>query len=176
MCGESGQAQQLVEEMGRRFPQDSFFKASWLPMIHAAVEIHRGDPARAVELLQPAGRGELGTNAALVARLPPWPGATSIRALDAKRGPSSRRSWTTRACLRPRTSIPSAMTLYPLAQLGRARAAARTGDVDESRKAYEALLALWKDADSDIPILRAARREYRQLSRAANFRRSPIGG
>jgi len=53
--------------MSRRFPQDSFFNALWLPMTPAALEIHRDNPARAVELLQPAGRGELGTNAAL------WP-------------------------------------------------------------------------------------------------------
>jgi hypothetical protein len=32
-----------------------------------------------------------------------------------------------------------------------------------SQQAYESLLTLWQDADSDIPIVRAARREYRQL-------------
>jgi hypothetical protein len=65
--------------------------------------------------------------------------------------------------LAPKDFNPVAMTLYPLAYIGRARAGMRTGDVEESRKAYEALLVLWKDADSDIPILRAAKREYRQL-------------
>ena len=69
-----------------------------------------------------------------------------------------------RGVLAPKDFNPVAMTLYPLAQLGRARAAARTGDVDESRKAYEALLALWKDADPDLPLLRAAQREYGQTS------------
>ena len=58
---------------------------------------------------------------------------------------------------------PVAITLYPLAQLGRARAAARAGDAAESRKAYEALFVLWKDADSDVPVLREARGEYRRL-------------
>jgi eukaryotic-like serine/threonine-protein kinase len=47
--------------------------------------------------------------------------------------------------------------------LGRARAAARSGDVDARRLAYEALLGIWKDADSDIPIVRAARHEYRRM-------------
>jgi hypothetical protein len=58
---------------------------------------------------------------------------------------------------------PSAIVLYPLAHLGRARAAARTGAVEDSRRSYEALLALWKDADADTSLLRAARREYRRL-------------
>jgi tetratricopeptide (TPR) repeat protein len=169
MCGESGPAQQLAEEMDRRFPQDSFFKASWLPMVHAAVAIHRGDPARAVELLQPAGRSELGINAAL------WPAyLRGLAYLDQGEGDEARVEFQKildhKGVLAPKDFNPVAMTLYPLACIGRARAGARTGDRDESRKSYEALLALWKDADSDIPVLRAARREYRQLgiARAAS--------
>ncbi len=69
--------------------------------------------------------------------------------------------------LAPKEFNPVGITLYPLAYLGRARAAARTGDIDESRRSYEALLVLWKDADPDIPILRAAKREYRQLGSPA---------
>jgi hypothetical protein len=40
-----------------------------------------------------------------------------------------------------------------------ARATALTGDPLESRKAYAAFLALWLEADADLPILREARRE-----------------
>ena len=36
-------------------------------------------------------------------------------------------------------------------------------DVGASRSSYEALLAFWRDADPDLAIVRAARREYRQL-------------
>jgi tetratricopeptide (TPR) repeat protein len=160
MCGESTQAQRLVDEMRRRYPQDSFFNALWLPMTHAALEIDRDDPVRAVEMLQPAARGELGTNAAL------WPAyVRGLAYLDQGAGNEARVEFQKildhQGVLAPKDFNPVAMTLYPLAHIGRARAGTRTGDVDESRKAYEALLALWKDADSDIPILRAARREYR---------------
>ena len=162
MCGESSQTQRLVDEMRRRFPQDSFFNALWLPMTHAALEIHRGNPARAVELLQPAARGELGTNAAL------WPAyVRGLAYLDQGAENEARAEFQKildhRGVLAPKDFNPVAMTLYPLAHIGRARAAARAGDVEESRKAYEALLALWKDADSDLPILRAVKNEYRQL-------------
>jgi hypothetical protein len=50
-----------------------------------------------------------------------------------------------------------------LAYLGQARAAGRSGDAGASRQAYEALLALWQDADPDAAIVRVARHEYRQL-------------
>jgi DNA-binding winged helix-turn-helix (wHTH) protein/tetratricopeptide (TPR) repeat protein len=163
MCGESSQAQRLVDEMSRRFPQDSFFNALWLPMTHAALEIHRGNPARAVELLQPATRGELGTNAAL------WPAyVRGLAYLDQGAGNEARAEFEKildhKGVLAPKDFNPVAITLYPLAYIGRARAFTRAGDAEESRKAYEALLVLWKDADSDIPILRAAKREYRQLA------------
>jgi hypothetical protein len=51
------------------------------------------------------------------------------------------------------------MPLYPLALLGRARAAAHQGDAEASRSAYAALFEIWKDADPDLAIVRAARRE-----------------
>jgi eukaryotic-like serine/threonine-protein kinase len=163
MCGESSQTQRLVDEMSRRFPQDSFFNTLWLPMTHAALEIHRGNPGRAVELLQPATRGELGTNVAL------WPAyIRGLAYLDQGAGNEARAEFEKivdhKGVLAPKDFNPVAMTLYPLAYIGRARAGMRAGDVEESRKAYEALLVLWKDADSDIPILRIAQREYRQLA------------
>ena len=50
-----------------------------------------------------------------------------------------------------------------LARLGLARAAALTGDIARSRGAYQDFLALWKDADPDVPVLIEARAEYAKL-------------
>ena len=53
--------------------------------------------------------------------------------------------------------------LCPLADIGLARAAALNGDESTSRKAYEDFLAVWKDADPDLSILRQARLELAKL-------------
>ena len=53
--------------------------------------------------------------------------------------------------------------LYPLAHLGLARGAMLSGDTAKARKAYQDFFAIWKDADSDIPILMEARKEYDKL-------------
>jgi DNA-binding winged helix-turn-helix (wHTH) protein/tetratricopeptide (TPR) repeat protein len=53
--------------------------------------------------------------------------------------------------------------LLPLAHLGLARTEAAAGHPSESRSEYEKLFALWKGADSDLPILLIARREYSVL-------------
>lgn len=60
MCGDTGATQRLIDEMDRLFPQDFFLKTAWLPMTRAALEIHRKQPGRALELLEAAQRTELG--------------------------------------------------------------------------------------------------------------------
>jgi DNA-binding winged helix-turn-helix (wHTH) protein/tetratricopeptide (TPR) repeat protein len=163
ICGDSIPAGKLADEMVRRFAEDSFFKTSWLPMVQAALSLHRDDPASVAEQLKVAERVELGTDAAL------WPaylrgvaylnqGADELARLEFQKILDNK------GVLVPKDFNPAAMTLYPLAYLGQARAAAHGGDVVASRLAYEALLRLWQDADPDIAIVRTARREYRQLA------------
>lgn len=53
--------------------------------------------------------------------------------------------------------------LYPLAHLGLERAAVLGGAAVGARKSYQDFLALWKDADPDIPILKQAQSEYAKL-------------
>jgi len=57
-----------------------------------------------------------------------------------------------------------------LAHLGLARAYALEGRNADSRKEYEVLFNLWKDADTDIPVPRQAHPEYDRLASAANTR------
>jgi eukaryotic-like serine/threonine-protein kinase len=50
-----------------------------------------------------------------------------------------------------------------LAHLGLARAYAISGDAAKAKGAYQDFLALWKDADPDIPVLKQAKAEYAKL-------------
>jgi len=53
--------------------------------------------------------------------------------------------------------------LGALARLGLARSYVVRGDAGKARIAYQDFLTLWKDADSDIPILKQAKAEYAKL-------------
>ncbi|MGA7795264.1 MAG: hypothetical protein WCA19_19665 [Candidatus Acidiferrales bacterium] len=44
-----------------------------------------------------------------------------------------------------------------------ARAYVLEGDAAKARSAYQDFLALWKDADPDIPFLKEAKAEYAKL-------------
>ena len=59
-----------------------------------------------------------------------------------------------------------ASPLYPLAYLGLAEALVAQGRTAEAATAYEFVLAFWKDADPDLPVLLQARREYQSLKSA----------
>jgi len=59
---------------------------------------------------------------------------------------------------------PSTNPLQPLARLYYGRTLAKLQKQDESRKAYEEFFAAWKDADTNLPILVAAKQEYARLT------------
>jgi len=50
-----------------------------------------------------------------------------------------------------------------LARLGLARAYAFEGDTAKARSAYQDFLAIWKDADPDLPVLKEARQGWAEL-------------
>jgi DNA-binding SARP family transcriptional activator len=50
-----------------------------------------------------------------------------------------------------------------MARLRLTQALALSGDTVKAKRAYDDLLTLWKNADSKIPIVEEARREYARL-------------
>jgi hypothetical protein len=54
--------------------------------------------------------------------------------------------------------------LYSLSSLGLARAAVLADDTAKAKKAYQGFLAVWKDADPDMPLLIAACKEFAALT------------
>ncbi len=157
LCGEVNQAQSFADEVAKRYPKDTLLNAIELPVIRATSELQRNNPDKAIQFLQPASRYE-GSGGA-------WQGAGGF-------GPVYLRG---QAYLLKRTGSEAATefqkilahrgwdptsVLYPLAQLGLARATALSGDAAKARKAYEDFFALWKDADADLPVLMEAKKEY----------------
>ncbi|MDQ3481267.1 MAG: CadC family transcriptional regulator, partial [Actinomycetota bacterium] len=53
-----------------------------------------------------------------------------------------------------------------MARLQLARALVLSGETAKAKSAYNDLFALWKDADSKIPMVNEARAEYAKLQRA----------
>jgi eukaryotic-like serine/threonine-protein kinase len=155
LCNEQGQVQALIDESVKRFPKDSIGNNIVLPMIRAALETSRGNSAQAIQILQPAGRFELGAVAGF------W--MTYIRGQAYLRLGSGKEAAAEFQKILDHRGIDPLSPLYPLAHVGLGRAAALSGETATSRKEYQDFFALWKDADADLPVLVQAKKEYEQL-------------
>jgi tetratricopeptide (TPR) repeat protein len=153
LCGEAGQAQSMIDELTKEHPKDTLINSLWVPLIRASIQFNRGNPAEAVQLLEPTRRYEAAAEF--------WPQyLRGLSYLKLKSGNEAVAEF--QKILDNRGQAPLSV-LYPLAHLGLARAAALTGDTAKSRKAYQDFLALWKDADSDLTVLQEARQEYEKV-------------
>jgi len=152
-CGEIGQTQTIVAELTKRFPKDTVLNKISLPLVQARIELQRGNPAQAIQLLE-ISRPYEGYALFQIAHL------RGQAYLNQRKGMEAAAEF--QKIVDHRGWQPTS-PLYPLAQLGLARAAALSGDATKARKAFQDFFALWKDADPDAPVLREAKREYEQL-------------
>ena len=124
-----------------------------MTMIQAASEIKSNNPAQAIQALESGSR--------YMAAGGFWPPYLRGQAyLKLNRGAEAAAEF--QKILDHRGQSPLS-ALYPLAHLGLARAAALTGDVAKSRKAYQDFFALWKNADANLPVLIEAKKEYEKM-------------
>jgi eukaryotic-like serine/threonine-protein kinase len=161
-AGDSAAAQAIADDLAARFPLNLVVNRYWLPTIRAAIEIDRGNAARTLDILSGAGSYEFGYP-------DPQIGIGRMLYPVYVRGEAYlllNRGNEAVAEFRKITDNRSLVGNYPLgalAHLGLARGYARALDNSQSRAAYQQFLALWKDADPDIPVLKQARAEYAKL-------------
>ena len=152
LCGEAEQVTPLIDELRQCYPDDTMIHSIWLPTIRAALELQRGNAAEAIDHLQ--------TTTSYEAAAEFWPQSLRGQAyLKLRCGTEAAAEF--QKILAHRGHSPLS-PLYPLAHLGLGRAAALTDDLAESRKSYENFFASWKDANTDLPLLRTARQEAEQ--------------
>jgi len=163
MSGDASQAQSLANDLERDFPEDTSVRFNYLPAVHATLALDRGDPAKAIELLQAAVPYELSsprsaTFAYFGALYPVYVRGQAY--LAARQGAEAGREFQK---IVDHRGIVIGDAFGVLAHLGMARAYAMQGDTAKARKSYRDFLTLWKDADSEIPILKKAKMESAKL-------------
>src|SRR5437899_1435088 len=171
MVGDAARAEPLAQDLNKRFPLDTQMQSLWLPAIRAQLALNRNNPAAAISALQAASAIELGQIAFLANLSCLYPAYIRGEAyLAAGQGSAAAAEFSR---LLDHSGIVWNCWTGTLAHLGLARAnalQARTSqgaDADAARvralAAYKDFLALWKDADPDIPILKQAKAEYAKL-------------
>lgn len=150
----------LANDLEKRFPEDTAVRFFYLPAIRALLELTR-NPSRAVDLLQPSqpydrsalpAFGFFGNFYTVYVR--------GLAYLAAHQGADAARSFQT---IIDGRNIVVSDPVGALAHLQLGRALKMSGDTERARAAYQDFLALWKEADQNIPILIDARKEYAAL-------------
>ncbi|HEY5404083.1 MAG TPA: hypothetical protein VIK24_14515, partial [Pyrinomonadaceae bacterium] len=153
LCNEVNETQPLVADLNKEYPTFTQVNGIWLPPTRAALELDHGNAAQAVIELEGASRYEAAGEF--------WP--HYVRGLaNLKLSKGAEAAVEFQKILDHRGYAPMS-PLFPLAQLGLARAAIFQNDTPKARKAYEDFFALWKDADPDIPVLIEAKKEYEKI-------------
>jgi tetratricopeptide (TPR) repeat protein len=162
--GDVSRSQSLADDLEKRFPEDTFAKFTYIPVLRALSALDHGEPSGSVETLQVALPFEQAVNGlnfshyylgglhsayvrgeALLA-LHRYPEAISeFQKILGHRG------------------IVGADPIGALAHVQLGRAFAQSGDTGKAKTAYQDFLTLWKGADADVPILGQARAEYARL-------------
>ena len=153
MAGDVAHVRSLTDDLNKRFPLDTLAQSVWLPAIRAQLETNRKAPSSAVELLQAAAPFELGNSNSRCVYPIYLRGQAYLAA-----GQGAEAAAQFQKILDHRGLAQNCPT-GALAHLGLARAYALQKDTAKARAAYQDFLALWKDADPDIPILKQAKSE-----------------
>ena len=160
--GDASHSRTITDELQRQHPLNTTLNSFWLPVVNAYIELRAGHPERAVKALEVAPAHDLafpnpqysegGTLYPVYVR-----GQAYLALHQGKEAAAEFQKF-----IDYRTIVAN----YPLASLshlGLARAYVLQGDTAKARAAYQDFLALWKDADPDISILKQAKTEYAKL-------------
>jgi serine/threonine protein kinase/tetratricopeptide (TPR) repeat protein len=157
LAGDSDRARRLTSELTKRYPEDTHVRLYYLPIIGAAAALGSRSPTQAIEALAPTSSYELGS----IWQLPLYIVYMRGQAyLAAHKGAAAAGEFQK---ILHHPSIILDDPIAALAHLGVARGYALSGDAANAKTAYQDFLALWKDADPDIPILKEAKAEYAKL-------------
>jgi tetratricopeptide (TPR) repeat protein/tRNA A-37 threonylcarbamoyl transferase component Bud32 len=161
-AGDTKRAQDLTEDLNKRFPEATIVQFNYLPTLRARLAVNRGNASDALETLRAAVPYELGrttfSNYSWNGLYPVYVRGEAY--LDAHQGSEAAAEFQK---ILDHRGIVWNSPIGALAHLQIGRAYAMAGDTNKARAAYNDFLALWKEANSDIPILKQAKAEYAKL-------------
>ena len=172
MAGDTARAELLTQDLGKRYPLDTQMQSLWLPAIRAQVALNKKNSAAAINELQaatsPLELGQIGFVTNISCLYPTYVRGEAYLAA----GQGSAAAAEFQKILDHGGIVWNCWT-GALGRLGVARANAleaktlQGADADAARvravAGYKDFLALWKDADPDIPIFIATKAEYARL-------------
>ncbi len=150
--GHIAEAEACLKLLDEATGMSTVYKEVYIPEAHAVVALARHKPQEAIEDLEiERAYSRIDIEQAIV-RADAYLAAGELKLAEAEYRRNADRVYQT-------ADKPSG----PMSHLGLARVYKLEGNVAASRREYETLFEIWKDADADLPLLVQARREYAGL-------------
>jgi serine/threonine protein kinase/DNA-binding winged helix-turn-helix (wHTH) protein/tetratricopeptide (TPR) repeat protein len=156
-AGDIVQAQQLAESADQEFPQDTLLQNYALPSIRAAIQLQQNKPLIAIETLEVSRPYEL-SQGSLTYMYPAYLRGEAYL----KTGEGGKAAAEFKKILDHRGIVLNS-PIAALAYLDLARSYVMHNDKAKAKAAYQDFLALWNNANPDIPIYKQAKAEYATL-------------
>ena len=163
LSGDSSRSEALAGDLEKGFPEDTFVKFTYAPVLRALAALGRGKPADGVLQLQTALPYELAVNGVNYSHLLGGLYSAYVRgeALSATHRYAEAAAEFQK--ILDHRGIVGADPIGALAHVQLGRVFVLSGEKIKAKAAYQDFLTLWKDADPDIPILRQANAEYAKV-------------
>jgi DNA-binding winged helix-turn-helix (wHTH) protein/tetratricopeptide (TPR) repeat protein len=166
ISGDSSGSQSLAADLDARFPEDSSVKFSYLPTLQALLALNDGEPKQAIERLRTSIPYEFGSQLSTIHGNFGALYSVYVRGevrLALHQGIEAAAEF--QKILDHRGVVVSD-PVGAMAMLQLARADVLGGDKVKGKAAYQKFLALWKDADPEVPVFIQAKAEYALLQAA----------
>jgi tetratricopeptide (TPR) repeat protein len=157
----AGMSKDLAVRLARRFPTDTVVQSNYLPTLRGKLSLKTSRFQSAIDVLRTASPYETGLPDGAYTWQAMYPvyvrGEAYLAARDGNRAAEEFRK------ILDHRGIVLYEPIGALANLQLGRAYFMAGETAKAKAAYNDFLALWKDADPDIPILQQAKAEYAKL-------------
>jgi serine/threonine protein kinase/lipopolysaccharide biosynthesis regulator YciM len=160
LAGDSQKATRIADELAQRLPEATSMQFHYLPMIRAVVAMQSGNGTKAIQAIAVGAVHEMG-NPTYMNFLRLYP--VYLHGLACLLGRQGTQAAAEFQKIIDHPGLVRTEPIGALAHLGLGRTYAMSGDTAKAKAAYQDFLALWKDADPDVPILKQAKAEYARL-------------
>jgi serine/threonine protein kinase/tetratricopeptide (TPR) repeat protein len=162
-AGDRSRSEALAGDLDKRFPEDTFARFTYVPVLRALSAFHQGRTAESLERLQVTLRYELAVNGLDFNLYLGGLHSAYVRGEAFVAAHQYAEAIAELQKILDHRGIVGVDPIGALAHLQLGRVFAFSGDKTKAKAAYQDFLALWKNADPDIPLLRQAKAEFARL-------------
>jgi serine/threonine protein kinase/tetratricopeptide (TPR) repeat protein len=163
LAGDVTKTESLANDLDRRFPEDTLVRFTYVPTLRALVAVHRREPEKAIQFLAANTPYERAVPATAYNHFFGSLYPVFVRGQAYLAAGQSQQAAVEFQKLIDHVGLMMADPAGARARLEKGRSLVLARDKASARAAYEDFLSLWKDADSDVPVLVQAKAEYAKL-------------